>query len=70
MPAPSIASITQPGQAEYENVFLVMGLKARLYDAYVGLNVQNQVDEINEDNNTAFLTFSVQPGPADESVAE
>ncbi len=71
MPAPSIVSITQPGQAEYENVFLVgMGLKAGLYDAYVDLDVQNQVDEINEDNNTAFMTFSVQPGPKDESITE
>ncbi len=71
MPAPSIVSITQPGQAEYENVFLVgMGLRAGLYDAYVDLDVQNQVDEINEDNNTAFMPFAVQPNPENESAPE
>jgi hypothetical protein len=61
-PAPSIVSITQQGESDYENALLIgMSLSAGHYDAYVELDVHNQVEEINEDNNSAFMVFVVKP---------
>jgi hypothetical protein len=37
------------------------------YDAYVELDVRNEVDEINEDNNTSFLSFYVRPSNEPDS---
>jgi hypothetical protein len=69
VPAPPIVSITQQGKSDYENsVLLGMSLSAGHYDAYVELDVRNQVDEINKDNNTAFTTFVVAPGNESESA--
>jgi len=69
--APSIVSGEQQGKSEYENAVLVgMAFKAGHYEAVVDLDVHNQVDEMNEDNNRAFLVFSVRPGRASESAVE
>jgi CARDB len=57
----SIDSIAQKGKYYYENSVLINSLEAGLYDAYVDLDVHNQVDEINEDNNTLFMSFTVRP---------
>jgi hypothetical protein len=68
MAAPSIVPGDQPGQSEYDQGFLVGSpLPQGRYDAYVELDVHREVDEINEDNNTAFITFAV--GPGDESAS-
>jgi hypothetical protein len=69
--APSIVSGEQQGKSEYENAVLVgMAFKAGHYEAVVDLDVHNQVDEMNEDNNRAFLVFSVRPSKASESAVE
>ncbi|MDY0042646.1 MAG: DUF4157 domain-containing protein, partial [Desulforhabdus sp.] len=71
MRAPSIVSGDQPGQSEYENSFLVGApLQAGHYEAYVELDVHNEVDEINEDNNSAFMVFVVRPGDQSGSAVE
>ncbi len=61
--APSIVSGNQQGKSDYENAVLIgMSLSAGRYEAYVELDVRNEVEEINEDNNTAFMVFVVRPG--------
>ena len=70
VPGPAIVSGTEPGKSEYENAVLVGALSAGRYDAYVELDVQNQVEEINEDNNRAFMVFSIRPGKDSESAFE
>lgn len=57
-PAPS----TAPG-SKYEAItgMFVMNLKAGHYDAYVDLDVYDEVEEINEDNNTLFTTWYAAP---------
>ena len=45
-----------------------MALSAGNYDVYVELDVRNVVEEINEDNNTAFMSFVVKPGNEPESA--
>lgn len=54
-------SITQPGKHEYEESFSIDGLPAGHYEAFGELDVNNEVDEINEDNNTQFMIFDVKP---------
>jgi hypothetical protein len=63
---PAIVSGDQQGKSDYDNAVLVGPLSAGLHEAFVQLDVDNQVDEINEDNNTAFLVFNIKPGK-DES---
>jgi hypothetical protein len=67
---PAIVSGVEQGKSEYENAVLVAPLSAGRYEAYVKLDVQNQVEEINEDNNTAFLIFNIRPGKESESALE
>src|SRR5215212_6212861 len=58
---PPTAAMNQPGGGEfrYEAVtgITIMNLKAGLYDAYVDLDVHDEVDEINKDNNTLFTNW-------------
>jgi hypothetical protein len=62
IPAPSVVSINQAGTSDYESVFMVgMSLEAGRYDVYLELDVRDEVEEINEDNNTAFMVFEVNP---------
>jgi hypothetical protein len=70
IPGPAIVSGAERGKSDYENAVLVGPLSAGHYEAYVELDVQNQVEEINEDNNTAFLIFSIRPGKDSESASE
>ena|ERR687892_193856 len=70
VPWPSIVSGTEQGKSEYENAVLVGPLSAGRYEAYVELDVRNQVEEINEDNNRAFLIFNIRPGKDSESAFE
>jgi hypothetical protein len=67
--APGIVSGEQPGKSDYENAVLVGPFSAGHYEAVVELDVQQQVDEINEDNNKAFLVFSIKPGTDSESAS-
>ena len=67
---PAIVSGEQRGKSDYENAVLVGPFPAGRYEAFVELDVQHQVDEINEDNNTAFLIFSVKPARDSESASE
>ena len=62
MLGPAIVSGEQQGKSDYENVALVGPFSAGLHEAVVELDVDHQVDEINEDNNTAFLVFNIKPG--------
>ncbi|HJY81013.1 MAG TPA: DUF4157 domain-containing protein [Candidatus Binatia bacterium] len=63
--APSTVPITQPGEGEfkYEAISSIVGmtLPAGHYDVYVDLDVYDEVEEINEDNNTIFTTFFAKP---------
>jgi len=70
--APSVVSITQQGESEYENAVLTpMAFSVGHYDVYVELDIRNEVDEINEDNNTSFLSFYVRPSNEPElSIGE
>jgi len=72
--APSIVSVTQPGEGESEyegiNHMIGMTLRAGHYDVYVDLDVYDEVEEINKDNNTAFMTFYVKPRNKSESDTE
>ena len=70
IPGPAIVSGEQQGRSEYENAVLVGALSAGHYEAFVDLDVQNQVDEINEDNNRAFMVFSIRPSKDSESAVE
>lgn len=58
VPAPA----TAPG-SKYEAItgMFVMNLKAGHYDAYVDLDVHDEVDEINKDNNRIFTTWYAAP---------
>ena len=53
---------TDPGK-KYEAITHMFGmtLKAGHYDAYVDLDVHDEVDEINKDNNTIFTTWYAAP---------
>jgi hypothetical protein len=72
--APSTAPITQPGGGEfkYEGITPTVGMtiQAGHYDVYVDLDVYDEVEEINEDNNTAFTTFYVKPRNKSEPDTE
>jgi CARDB len=70
IPGPSIVSGVEQGKSEYENAVVVGPFAAGRYEAFVELDVQNQVDEINENNNTAFLNFNIKPGKDSESAFE
>ncbi|GEM_PF-1309474 len=65
VPAPATVPITQPGDGafKYEAISPTVGmtLRAGHYDVYVDLDVYDEVQEINEDNNTIFTTFFVKP---------
>ncbi len=61
IPQEAIESIAQQGKYYYENSILINSLEAGHCDAYVDLDIYNQVDEINEDNNTLLMTFTVRP---------
>jgi hypothetical protein len=68
IPAPSIVSITQQGQSDYENAFMIgMAFSPGHYEAYAELDVHNEVEEINKDNNIAFMVFDVMPRSVSES---
>lgn len=56
------APATAPG-SKYEAVTAGFGmtLPAGHYDAYVDLDVYDEVDEINKDNNTLFTTWLARP---------
>jgi hypothetical protein len=63
----AIDSIVQKGKYFYENHSnVIFPLEAGHYDAYVDLDIHNQVDEINEDNNTLFMSFTVRPSSRSE----
>jgi hypothetical protein len=66
--APSIVPGTQQGQSEYESAVLIPALSDGNYDTYVELDVQNEVEEINEDNNSTFMSFRVRPRNESESA--
>ena len=53
---------TAPG-SKYEAITAMFGmnLKAGHYDAYVALDVHDEVEEINKDNNTIFTTWFAAP---------
>jgi hypothetical protein len=63
--APATAPITQPGEANfrYTSIGPMVGMTIRAghYDVYVDLDVYDEVEEINEDNNTIFTSFYVNP---------
>jgi hypothetical protein len=65
VPAPATVPITQAGTGEfkYEAISPLVGmtLHAGHYDVYVDLDVHDEVEEINEDNNTIFTPFFVKP---------
>ena len=66
---PAIVTGMEPGKSEYENAVIIGPLSAGHYDVYVELDVGKQVEEINEDNNVAFMVFNVRPGKEPESAA-
>ena len=53
-----------------EQHMIGMTLRAGHYDVYVDLDVYDEVEEINKDNNTAFMTFYVKPRNKSESDTE
>ena len=63
--APATRAIAQPGDGEfrYESTSPMVGMTIRPghYDVYVDLDVDDEVEEINEDNNTIFTSFYVKP---------
>ena len=63
--APATVPITQPGEADfrYKSISPMVGMTIRAghYDVYVDLDVYDEVEEINEDNNTIFTSFFVKP---------
>ncbi len=63
--APATRPIAQPGDGEfrYESNSPIVGMTMRAghYDVYVDLDVYDEVEEINEDNNTIFTSFYVKP---------
>jgi hypothetical protein len=62
---PATAGIAQTGEREFRYVAIspLIGatLRAGHYDVYVDLDVHDEVEEINEDNNTIFTSFYVKP---------
>jgi len=70
IPGPAIVPGTEPGKSEYENAVIIGPLSAGHYDAYVELDVRKQVEEINEDNNLAFMVFNVRLSKEPESAAQ
>ena len=66
---PAIVTGMEQGKSEYENAVIIGPLPAGHYDVYVELDVGKQVEEINEDNNVAFMVFNVRPGKEPESAA-
>jgi len=66
---PAIVTGMEQGKSEYENGVIIGPLPAGHYDVYVELDVGKQVEEINEDNNVAFMVFNVRPGKEPESEA-
>jgi len=66
---PAIVSGVEKGKSEYENAVLIGPFPAGRYEAFVELDVHHEVDEINEDNNTAFLNFSVKPSKDSEAAS-
>lgn len=63
--APATSPLGKPGEGEfrYESVSPMVGMNIRPghYDVYVDLDVYDEVEEINEDNNTIFTSFYVRP---------
>jgi hypothetical protein len=63
--APATVPITQPGEADfrYKSISPMVGMTIRAghYDVYVDIDVYDEVEEINEDNNTIFTSFFVKP---------
>lgn len=61
------APATEPGK-KYEAVTALFGmtLRAGHYDAYVDLDIHDEVDEINKDNNTIFTSWYTAPNPEPE----
>jgi hypothetical protein len=63
--APATRPIAQPGDGEYKyesiSPMVAMTIRAGHYDAYVDLDVYDEVEEINKDNNTIFTSFYVRP---------
>ncbi|MCX6046826.1 MAG: hypothetical protein NT075_17105, partial [Chloroflexi bacterium] len=74
VPAPATVPISKAGAGEfrYEGISPMVGmtLHAGHYDVYVDLDVHDEVEEINEDNNTIFTTFFVKPRHQTEPGAE
>jgi hypothetical protein len=72
MSQPSIAPITRPveGDIEYETVFPVWGLGAGRYEAVAKIDVDDEVEEINESNNTNFFDFIIKPRNEPEEEEE
>src|SRR6185369_2846672 len=67
--AESIDSITQSGKNEYDEKFWISGLPAGHYEAIGELDVRQEVDEINEDNHSAFMVFDVKPASGTDGNA-
>src|SRR5262249_51869570 len=65
VPAPATVPIIQPGEGRfnYEATSPLVGMTilAGHYDVYVDLDVYDEVEELNENNNTIFTTFYVKP---------
>jgi hypothetical protein len=72
--APATVPITQRGEGEfrYESITPMVGMTMRAghYDVYVDLDVYDEVEEINEDNNTIFTSFFVKPRNKSEPDTE
>jgi hypothetical protein len=72
--APATRPIAQPGDGEYRyesiSPMVAMTIRAGHYDVYVDLDVYDEVEEINEDNNTIFTSFYVRPPDKSDSDTE
>jgi hypothetical protein len=66
---PAIVSGVEHGKSDYENAVVVGPFPAGRYEAFVELDAHKQVEEINEDNNTNFMNFSIKPGKDSASAS-
>ena len=72
--APSTVPIARPagGEFKYKATSPAFGMTIQPghYDVYVDLDVYDEVEEINESNNTAFTSFYVKPRAKSEPDLE
>ncbi|CAN5519117.1 hypothetical protein BH10CHL1_BH10CHL1_42200 [soil metagenome] len=74
VPAPATVPINQSGAGEFRYTAMTpmvgTNIRAGQYDVYVDLDVYDEVEEINEDNNTIFTSFFVKPSHKSEPDEE